>query len=163
MRQLLVACLAFISIAVNAQLQRKIGPGDFVQAAGSFSGSLRYLDYSSNKLFTMPVNVLVRLKGNLVILSYSYPKEPKADGNDTLMISADGLSINKAAVVEKAIGEDGTMKIVTEQEGPDGNEHRVAVIRHYYYAGKHVLQLRKEVKFAGTDRWIMRNEYIFSR
>lgn len=163
MRKLLVACLVFISIAVNAQLQQKTGPGDFIQAAGSFSGSLKYLDYSNGKPFTMPVNLLVRLNGNLVILSYRYPNEPKADGNDTLVISTDGRFINKAAVMEKGIGEDGTIKIVTEQEAPDGNEHQMALIRHYYYAGNHVLQLRKEVKFAGTDKWIMRNEYIFSR
>ena len=163
MRKLLLACLAFISIAVNAQSQQRVGPNDFKNAAGSFSGSLTYLDYSSGKPFTMPANVLVRLNGNLIILSYRYPKEPKADGNDTLYISADGRAINHAVLVERTVEEDGTIKMVTEEEAPDGNEHKMAQVRHYYYAGKNTFQLRKEIKFAGSDKWIMRNEYIFSR
>src|SRR6476659_610457 len=163
MRKLLPACLLFIAVAVNAQSQKRIGPNDFKDAAGSFSGSITYLDYTSGKPFTMPANVLVRLNGNMIILSYRYPKEPKADGNDTLTISADGRSINHAVLVERTVEEDGTIKMVTEQQAQDGNEHKMAQIRHYYYAGKNTLQLRKEVKFAGTDKWIMRNEYIFSR
>jgi hypothetical protein len=163
MRKLLLACLAFVSVAINAQAQQRVGPNDFKPAAGSFSGTLTYLDYSSGKPFTMPANVLVRLNGNMIILSYRYPKEPKADGNDTLSISADGRSINNAATVERTVEEDGTIKMVTEQEAPDGNEHKMAKIRHFYYAGKNTLQLRKEVRFAGTDKWILRNEYIFSR
>jgi hypothetical protein len=32
-----------------------------------------------------------------------------------------------------------------------------------YIFGKDSFQNRKEVKFEGSDKWIMRNEYLFSR
>ncbi len=154
--------LAFCSCAI-AQT-RNVSTKDFISGEGYWKGTLTYLDYSSGKPFSMPADVVLRTttKG-MVIFSYSYPNEPKANGNDTMYISADGSMIDGAKVVDRSVMEDGAIKIVTDKEGADGNEGKKAVIRHYYIIGKSIFQSRKEVRFEGTEKWIKRNEYLFAR
>lgn len=143
---------------------RNAGTKDFKPAEGNWKGMLTYLDYSTGKPFTMPADVVLRTTAKgMIILSYSYPKEPKANGNDTIIISSDGSMIDGARVVERSVMEDGAVKIITDKDGLDGNDRKKAVIRHYYIIGKNVFQTTKEVRFEGTEKWIKRNEYLFSR
>ncbi|MBV9986419.1 MAG: hypothetical protein JO301_01995 [Chitinophagaceae bacterium] len=137
---------------------------DFKVAEGKLTGWLRYLDYSSNKPFSMPAEVELRVSGpDKIVLAISYPKEPKANGNDILTITGNGTVLNGAPLVERSMTEDGAIKLVTETSGEDGNQHRKALIRHIYFVGRNIFQNRKEVKFEGEDKWIMRNEFLFIR
>jgi hypothetical protein len=152
-------------MSANVFCQAVVSLKDFVPAEGAWKGTLTYLDYSSGKQFTMPANVDLRVvyRAQQVILVFEYPKEPKANGNDTLFINRDGSQVNGATVTAREIMEDGAVRIVTEKKDVDGNDHRNAVLRHMYIFGKDSFQNRKEVKFEGSDKWIMRNEYLFSR
>jgi hypothetical protein len=138
---------------------------DFKPAFGKWEGSLTYLDYSSGKPYTMPANITVSANpqnGRQLILAFEYPNEPKANGNDTLIISGDGTMLNGAMVVSKQKSK-GLLEIITERNGVDGNDRKKAVIRHIYSIGKKSFSNRKEVRFDGEDKWIMRNEYKMTR
>ena len=137
----------------------------FASSAGKWNGSITYLDYSSGKPFTMAANttIVVDRKRNEVIMQMDYPNEPKANGNDTLSIEKNGSAINGSKIISNKKLKNGSIEIITEKNSVDGNDHKPAVLRHIYFIGKILFINRKEVKFAGTDKWIMRNEYRFTR
>ena len=166
MRSILFVFAVLISVPLISQQPGKISTGDFATALGAWKGKLTYLDYSSGKPYTMPANVIISVnekgKGEIV-LALIYPDEPKANGNDTLVISKNGMELNGAKLVSKKITSDGSVQIITDKEGTDGNDNKKALLRHVYTINKNNFSNRKEVRFAGTDKWILRNEYVFNR
>jgi hypothetical protein len=88
--------------------------------------------------------------------------EPTANGNDTLTISSDGTMIDDTKVVSRT-EQDGVLQIITEKNGIDGNDNKKALLRYVYGIGKRSFIKRKEVKFDGEDKFIMRNEFKMSR
>lgn len=138
---------------------------DFKPAFGSWKGTITYLDYTSGKPFSMPCNITInkdKMNSRQLILAFEYPEEPKANGNDTLRISADGTMIDEEKIITKE-NKDGSLQIITETNGVDGNDHKKALIRHVYMVGKKTFIKRKEVRFEGEDKFIMRNEFRMSR
>jgi hypothetical protein len=138
---------------------------DFKPAYGKWTGTITYLDYTSGKPFAMPANVKIS-KNNKdaqqLIFAFEYPQEPKANGNDTLVISQDGMMIDDTKVVSKE-SKDGGLQIISEKDGVDGNENKKALIRYIYRISKKSFVKRKEVKFDGKDKFILRNEFKMSR
>jgi hypothetical protein len=146
------------------QTKKLISPNDFTKAMGSWKGSLTYLDYSSGKPYTMPANIVVTKNQkvqNEIIIEYIYPNEPKANGKDTLKIKKNGTMLNNADVFSITTLKDGTIQIITDEKGEDGNDNRKAILRHIYSFNNSKFTNRKEVQFIGTDKWIQRNEYTF--
>jgi hypothetical protein len=139
---------------------------DFKPAFGNWKGTITYKDYTSGKAFTMPANLIVAPGATnrfQLILFYEYPNEPKANGNDTMSFSVDGQQLNNETLVSKTKKGKGTLEIITERAGVDGNDNKKALIRHIYSINKKRFIIRKEVKFDGTGEYIMRNEYSMSR
>ena len=139
---------------------------DFKPAFGKWKGTLTYLDYSSGKPYTMPANIIIRKdkkNDHRLILSFEYPNEPKANGNDTLVVSNDGLQIDGAMITSKEKSAKGDLQVITEKPGIDGNDNRKAVIKHVYTIGTKTFISRKEVRFDGEETFIMRNEYKMIR
>lgn len=168
MRSILFVMAVLCFGTVKAQLSESrlaVRTSDFGNAFGEWKGSLTYLDYSSGKPFTMPANATLAQSANPneIVLALVYPKEPKANGNDTLRIEKKGMEIDGAAVVSKTVNAEGILEIITERNGIDGNDNKKAVIRHIYRINKNVFSSRKEIKFDGEEKWILRNEYSFSR
>ena len=156
-------CLVFILVISN--LASTVSVKDFKPAFGKWQGTLTYLDYSSGKPYTLPCNINIskdESNTQRVIFAYQYPNEPKANGNDTIVISTDGRMIDDELVVLKE-KENGSLKIIAERNGVDGNDNKKAVIRHIYSIGKRSFSKRKEVKFDGEEKWILRNEYKMGR
>jgi len=157
---LMFSCFAFIQNSPAVSIK------DFKPAFGKWNGSLTYLDYSSGKPYTMPANITIlknESNDRQLILAFEYPDEPKANGNDTLVISSDGLQIDGAAVISKKKNSKGNLEIITEKDGVDGNDSRKAKLRHTYIIGKKKFSDRKEVRFVGEEKFILRNEYLMSR
>lgn len=155
----LIAGLALLSLAPSVSVK------DFKPAFGKWKGSLTYLDYSSGKPYSMPANITVRkdkADRNNIILFFEYPDEPKANGNDTLRISGEGTMLNGETIILKEKKDD-MLQVTTQKDGVDGNDSKPALIRHVYMIGKKTFSSRKEVKFAGEEKWILRNEYKMSR
>lgn len=156
----------YISIAVAAFLfTTTVSVKDFKPVFGKWKGTLSYLDYTSNKPYTMPCNISIeknKLNSQHLILAFEYPNEPKANGRDTVVISTGGKIIDGEMVVSKS-KEKGLTKIVTEKNGVDGNDRRKALFRYTYEFSNNSFSKRKEVLFDGEDQWILRHEYKMTR
>ena len=159
----IICCLGFYN--AYSYSDSTITPADFKTLIGYWEGSLTYLDYTSNKPFSMPANILVKdfKNSNLIICSLIYPKEPNANSLDTMFISEDGRLLNNDFVKIKSRYNNDSIKVVTEITGTDGNDNKGAIIRHTYILGKHSYSIKKEVQFVGQNQWILRNEYNLLR
>jgi hypothetical protein len=138
---------------------------DLQLLTGNWKGSLTYIDYSSGKPYTMPVNagIIQAMQANGFIVMLSYPDEPKANGNDTFFISQNGKLFNGAKIVKLHRLKDEGIIITTATNGQDGNDNKKAVLKHIYTITKNSFSNRKEVKFTGKKNWQLRNEYKFNR
>ena len=157
----LIIVLMLITFPNYAQYM--ISTDDLKPILGEWTGSLTYIDYSSNKSYTMPSNLMVKpgKNENQLLLSYSYPKEPKANSKGKIKISDDGKLLNKKAVVLREDLTDGSVRITIEYMSKDNNKE--ALIKGVYVFGKSVCVIRKEVKYKASDQWLKRNEYLFTR
>jgi hypothetical protein len=138
---------------------------EFKNLIGCWKGSLTYLDYTTNKPFSMPANIIVKdfTRSNIIVCSLIYPKEPSANSLDTISISKDGRLLNNEAIKTKRKLNEESFEIVTEITGIDGNDNKAAIIRHTYILGKNTYSVKKDVQFIGQTQWIVRNEYKFIR
>ncbi|MBT8209782.1 MAG: hypothetical protein KJP14_04575 [Eudoraea sp.] len=150
-------------ISQGTYSQNAISPDDLGIISGKWKGTLTYLDYSTNKPFTMPANVSVERGKNeyQVQLFITYPKEPNANSKDKIIISKDGELLNKSRVTSRETLTNQEVKITTEYSGKDNRKK--ALIRNVYIFGTHRFIIRKEVKFSDSADWLMRNEYNFVR
>jgi len=162
MKIIITALLVFFSVEVFAQT---IAARDLQLLPGSWKGTLTYIDYGTGKPFTMPANIDVTqiAQSNQFVVAFSYPKEPKANGNDTFLISNNGKMFNGAPVKKVTLLKDGGIMIVTEKDGEDGNDNKKAILKHTYTIEKNNFTNVKEVKFIGEEKWMIRNEYKFSK
>ncbi|MBT8393857.1 MAG: hypothetical protein HKO81_08550 [Flavobacteriaceae bacterium] len=136
---------------------------DLKTILGKWTGSLTYVDYRSNKPYTMPANVNVKQgkNENQLTLLITYPNEPKANSKDKIKLSQDGKKLNKKEVKTKQDMNSGQIQITTEYFGKDNNKE--ALIRDIYILGEKKFVIRKEVKFETSKEWLKRNEYNFTR
>ena len=143
----------------------KITETDINNLIGEWEGSLTYLDYSSNKPYSMPCNASISRtkKNNQLKVSYKYPQEPKANRKFKLKFSKDGTAVDKEKLTSRTTDADGNIVLVIEKTGKDGNENKQALIRQSYTISNQKFVVRKEVKFIGTTEWILRNEYNFTK
>lgn len=159
----IICCLSFCNSFSYSD--STITSKDLKNLTGCWKGSLTYLDYGTNKPFSMPANIIVKdfKNSNMIICSLIYPKEPAANSLDTIFISKDGRSINDEAIKTKRKFNRDSIEIVTEQSSIDGNDNKAAIIRHTYILGRSSYSIKKEVQFVGQTQWILRNEYKFMR
>lgn len=138
---------------------------DFKPLLGCWQGSLTYLDYKSGKPYTMPANLTVAQMGSTNSLSFAnvYPNEQSANGTDTITLSAGGRQLNKETVKQKRKAKDGSLRIITEASGTDGNDNQPATFRFTYFIGKGEYWRKKEVRFTGTKKWTERHRYSYRR
>ena len=135
------------------------------QLLGDWKGRLTYLDYQSNKPYTMPADLIVTQlpNGYQLVFSNIYPNEPKANNHDTLTLRDGGKMIDNEVVMSKERLPNGDIEIITEYEGVDGNENTPSTIRRTYTVGKSSFMLRKDIRFKGQAKWINRHEYSYTR
>jgi hypothetical protein len=159
-------CIIVLLLAGNlvAAAQPKISIADLLPAEGKWMGQLTYLDYTSNKQESIRATASVAIKrDNLLKLEIYYTDEPSRNGKDVYRIKENGTMINDQKVLERTLQADGTLKIVLESKGPDGNDHMPATFHHELVIGKTVFTITKLVRFDGKDQFFQRNQYAFSR
>jgi hypothetical protein len=161
MKIILYSLLLIFSVSGTAQT--KISLDELNSLMGEWTGTLTYMDYSSNEPFSMPANVTVNpgKKDNQVLLFYEYPNEPQANSKGKVTISKEGLAINGDPLISRENLENGDTQFTTESSGKDNNEK--ALIRNIYVIGEKRFVIRKEVKFDSSDEWLQRNEFKFER
>lgn len=143
--------------------QNTMTTADLSLISGNWTGTLTYIDYGTNKPYTMPATVTVEPRKNEyeVQLLINYPKEPNANSKEKIKLSKDGSLLNKHRIVSRKLITNNEIEIITEYQGKDNNEK--ALIRTIYVFGQKRFIIRKEVKFADTANWLKRNEYNFIR
>lgn len=166
---LILTMLTFLSIGLGQEssnsARNKIELQDIQNLIGEWKGTLTYMDYSSNKPYSMPCEVEIKSKrkNRKLILKYNYPNEPKANNKGKLKISKGRKKLNGKLIVSRSKTMDGNIQITTEYNGKNGNENKKALIRNVYIIGVNKFVIRKEVQFEGSKEWIRRNEYDFKK
>lgn len=162
---LVSAVFFFFSNSFFSSAQTTITGEDLKPVIGSWSGTLTYLDYSSNKPYTMPAELSVARisKTNNYIFNISFPDEPHANSADTVSISEDGSMLDGETIISKCLNNDKTLEVVTEIMSVDGNDDKPAIIRHTYSISAEVFVIKKTVQFSGEKDWIKRNEFNFKK
>ena len=164
-----IAQLVFIFLltmnGLEAQQTNIFTTSDATLLCGSWKGSLTYLDYTSGKPYTMPANAVIMLLPNTnhLLVQMIYPDEPKANSKDTLLVNAFRTTIDGSAIVSRKLLPNGAVEIITERKGIDGNDNKKATIRKTYTISKTQFINRKDVQFEGTNSWINRHEYSYTR
>jgi len=155
--------LTFLLLTCASLFQAQISPNDFRQLFGEWKGELTYNDYRSGKLTNIPVQIKVselQNDKNAIVLFYNYPEEPKANGYDTLRISADKKMIGDKNII--SIGrEENITKLTTEKQGSDND--KPATLRYIYTISNSKFVIRKEVKYNNAENYFFRNEYSLTR
>lgn len=153
----------FLLLSLNIFGQPRISHEDLKTIIGNWEGTITYLDYQTNKPFTMPANLIVETGKNeySLILKNLYPNEPKANNSDKIKVTNNGASLNKHSVTKREEIDNGQIQIQTEYKGKDDNKS--ALIRYTYLISEEFFLIRKEVQFDQTNSWIKRSEYSYTR
>jgi hypothetical protein len=161
MKRILFYVVLFMAFCASAQ--SNISSDDLTVLIGDWTGTLTYMDYSTNEPFSMPANVTVKMgkNENQLVLFNEYPNEPKANGKGKVTISRDEKSINGNPLISRESLEGGDTQFTTESTGKDNNEK--ALIRNIYVIGDKRFVIRKEVKFESSEEWLIRNEFNYTR
>ena len=158
--------ITFVSFGQNAMTdlsEKTITAKDLEIILGEWTGSLTYMDYSSNNPYYMPANLIVK-KGknkNQLLLFNIYPNEPKANSTDKIVVSKNGKQLNKKVLRSKQRLANGQIQIITEYARKDNKKK--ALIRNIYILGENQFVIRKEVQFENSGEWIKRNEFSYNR
>jgi hypothetical protein len=143
--------------------QTQITTEDLKIIIGSWEGTITYLDYQTNRPFTMPANLIVE-KGkneNSLVLNNLYPYEPKANNSDKIKVTKYGTFLNKHLVTKREELENGQIQIQTEHKGKDDNKK--ARIKYTYLVDQNLFIIRKEVQYYQGGDWIKRSEFNYKR
>ena len=129
-----------------------------------WTGTLTYLDYSTNKKVSIPSNLIVtqsEVDRFAWIFDYQYPDEPKANSTKDVILSKDGRTFNGEAVVERLKIDATMLKVTTEKSGSDNDKK--ALFRFTYLIAPKSFSIRKEVRYEGETNFIERNQYTWTR
>jgi hypothetical protein len=149
--------------AASLAQTKAISPEDLKGMEGSWSGTLTYVDYSSNK----PTKIRSDLKVTRTpktgewIFEYLYPLEPKANSRTAISLSSDGRYFDEEEVIDRKTQPDGSISLITTKRGKDNG--RNATFRRIFSVAPDSLSIRKEVNIDGTDTYFERNTYWWTR
>jgi len=165
MKLMKVISVLVLAIAIAAcRHSLAVMPDDFTILTGpEWRGNLTYLDYGTKKKVSIPSNLTVLQSPSdpdSYTFEYFYPDEPKANDQEVIEVSRDGLMIDGETVVERSTA-GGVLRIVTEKTGED--DDRKALFRFTYLISPASFSLKKEVRFDGERNFLERNEYRWSR
>jgi hypothetical protein len=90
-----------------------------------------------------------------------YADEPHADGSETAVLTRGGREFRDERVLERTMLPDGTVRVITAQEGQDDN--RPAEFRFIYLLSQKECSIQKLVRVAPEDAFFERNIYRWSR
>lgn len=153
----------FLLFSLSIYSQPQIASEDLKAIVGSWEGTITYLDYQTNKPFTMAANLIVEIgkDENNLVLKNLYPNEPKANDSDKIKVTKNGTVLNKHLVTKREELGNGQIQIQTEHNAKDDNKR--ALIRYTYQISKNLFLIRKEVQFDEVNGWIKRSEFSYNR
>ncbi|KFF06406.1 hypothetical protein [Flavobacterium reichenbachii] len=156
--------IVLTSLSVFSQ-SNLVSASEFQKSVGKWKGTLIYLDYKTSKPYEMPADLEVIQSNELNQFKFNnfYPNETSANSSHTIAITDDGKKLNDELVKSNKKLSDGSLEIITEILGKDGNDNASALIRHTYLIGAKTFEIKKEVQFTGTKIWLLRHTYKYSK
>jgi len=148
---------------VDAQPDPVASAEDFRVVAGSgWNGHLSYLDYSSEALSKIPVEIQIdEPNGRTLSYSIKYPGETQYNSTEKIKFSRDGRKLNGGLIIVRKRNDNGDLILVTTYQGKDDN--RRADIRVTYSIGGTAFSISKEIRFEDESDYFLRNEYSLVR
>lgn len=137
---------------------------DLKQYTGSWSGTLTYLDYSSQRTITIKATVEVKQEAsdsNNIMLAYDYPNEPGHEEKEIIEIRGNQFFIEGQQVIMEKDSGGNSLQFVVEKEGMDNN--RRATVRRTFYFSRNAFSIKKEVRHDGAQIFFVRHEYKMLR
>ena len=141
---------------------------DIDQLTGaSWTGTLTYLDYTSHVQTTIKSSLLMaRLSAQpdgafAWDMRVGYADEPDANSGETAVLMHGGRVYRDALVLERSVLSDGTVRVVTEQDGQD--DRRAARFRFVYLLGEKQCSIQKLVRFTPEEAFFERHIYRWNR
>jgi hypothetical protein len=157
----LLLTVVFIFFTAIAQT---VSSNDLQGITGNWTGQLSYLNYSDNKEVTIKATLaVVKKKKNVFIFNFDYPGEAGHGSKEKYQIRNKGRSLAHQRVIERTVLEDGSIKIILEEKGKDGNDQKSAIFHHVLVVGTNTFTISKRVRFENENDFFQRNKYIFSR
>ena len=137
-------------------------PADFAPLANTeLSGTLGYLDYTSERWERIPVSMRFDdVQGRKIRFHVRYPGETQYNETDTLKLSKDGRALSGDVIIERRATGNETV-VVTQSRGED--DGRAADIRTTYAISDGTLTITKNVRFDGESDYFRRNAYELRR
>lgn len=132
-----------------------------------WTGTLTYLNYGSDSKSTIKSSLLVRRLPDQPggehawDMRVGYSDEPEANSGETAVLALAGDVFRDGLVLERAVLPDGSVRIVTEQDGQDDN--RKARLRFVYLLGEKSCSIQKLVRFAPEEAFFERHIYEWTR
>ena len=159
----LVFLSTLLTLSPTQAAEPRVDQADLALLAGApFSGTLSYLDYSSDEIEKSPVSIQFNMpKRGRITYRVSYPDNAYYDSKERIVISESGHKLNGEPVVSRETLADGTLIITTAYRGEDNN--LPADIRMTYAVHANKLEIRKEVRFDGDRIFFERNAYRLTR
>ena len=132
---------------------------------GLWTGTLSYLDYTSEEMVTLDLNGNCYLDGSKLVLDYVINEWGKVY-NQHYVYKIQNGTVYKGGVwdlKEKTTGANGALRFVITQEGRDGNDRKPCIFRVTFSYEGNTLSVTKEVKFKEDADFFLRNEYRLQR
>lgn len=163
-----IAVLLFLLSSFVQQQEPTLQPSELHHLKGTWNGMLTYKDYTSGYSGNVETIIYCTRKGDeassrVWVLKFEYPKEPRANSQNEYEISRDGTMINGEKIIAKELLEDGSIKVVTEKRGKDGNDQKPCTIRTVFQLSAGNLVISKLVKFDDAQEYFQRNVYKMKR
>ncbi len=133
---------------------------------GLYTGTLTYLDYTSNERETLPLIGNCYVEQKKLILEFTFNESGKIIRHKYDLefkngtIYADGalkLEEKEYNAVTKEF------RLVLTERGKDGNEQKPCTFRYTVRYANDVFTMTKDVKFDGESAFFNRNEYKITR
>lgn len=139
-----------------------VSRADLMAVAGDgWKGELIYRDYSPPfGEVKLAVEAIVTARQDGLSLALHYPKEPGADGESVLTLSADGTMLDGEFVVAREQSGD-RLTITTQARCEDDN--LTATCRHVYTISPKAFGWTKLVALDRDGKEFQRNAYTFTR
>lgn len=161
----LIICTLIVSSthAQNGTITVQTSINDFRMLEGKWKGQLTYLDYTSNKPFTMDANTLFEMVSDSSFDQFIYySAEPHKNADSRYTIRGNGLVLNDMKLVKRKTVT-GKLLLIFEYRGPDGNDNRMATMQRVMELIDNELTITKMVKFDGEANYFQRHQYRFTR
>lgn len=162
-KYILLLVLICFNTLLSAQSKKPKSP--LANLPGTWKGTLTYIDYGSEKPYTMPANIIIKpiASSPNYLIENIYPDEPKANSIDTFYVTSDCKMIDDCEVKTITKLKNDQVKIVAQRIGVDGNDSKKGLIKQTYLLGKTTYTIKKEVLFDGESKWMLRHKYSFKK